>query len=367
MGLLFFLSFSKEVLASPEEEEIRIISNKGGANVRLGPGLNYSKAFFYPRNKLVRGRKEGAWFRIEKESGNYYLAYSLTTRATRRYLLAGAINIREKPSLKSRIIARASYGQEVIGYRQGAWFKFNLNGKEAYVAHSWTGARDPRTQTLDFLLSKKSCFSSQTYLDYIYFDRATYLQPAEPGRASLKVLPKTSLIIEKDEKDKSSWGLYQENRYYLPAADYEERRLYLYPNYLDQVDYSYKRFIRGISVVDSLAKGVVAEYNSSLSLIKILDSYKTNQMVIYHELGHAISYKARADGKRLHEDNLWKNIWQREWSHDKSYGASNEIEGFAESFVAYVFGYTNHYRGNLKRDKPLSYQYMKELNEILIR
>lgn len=473
--------------------EKRFVSNDKGANGRLGPGLKYDKDFRLENNTIVDGRKEGAWFKFDKQGYPLYLSYKLTlpyekdmetryvavsranvrskksvssamvkkltydakllgvregawfkiymnkkpvylayslTKAKpaqeeTRYIKGEGIKIRSSPKLGNNVLARAYTNRPVQGIRRGSWFEFSYKGKPAYIAYSWTddyrqdvffikeermavrASRDDEGRILgwvhkgdslvgnagifwfkfdyrgktgyiyldhlaeepfldlDFKSHSKNYLSDGSSLDYGRFSSTYLLRSEKREDPDLEVKKGSELEILDYRKNSRSLMTYRGKNYLAPRGSFSYRSLKLDKKILEDIPLKHKRFIRGVNVASSWKDQVAGEYRSDLRLVRIEERFRTSKATLYHELGHSIASGARLDGKRQDQDRLWKSIWAREWEGHDYYGAQDELEAFSEAFTAYQLGFSDHFDGDFRKEKPYSYAYMEELEKEL--
>ncbi|MGB4610415.1 MAG: O-antigen ligase family protein [Saccharofermentanales bacterium] len=128
-----------------------------------------------PEGSIVEGFQEGAWFKIIYQGKEAYVASEFTSEEqlsdVKTLYATNSLPIRpEKNSKKSLgILPRWT---EVEGFREGAWFRFIYEGKQAYIAFSALREEPPteaelRASEIDHILAENSGYRIAEKLNVI--------------------------------------------------------------------------------------------------------------------------------------------------------------------------------------------------------
>ena len=121
-----------------------------GANLRTGPGTNYSVAASLPRGtELVRTGMVNGWSQVQYSGGEYYVASNLVvqvehtepeaageTEVVGSILVTADVNIRSGPGTDYDKVGEAKKGAmlNALGRTSdGKWYLISYNGVEGYV------------------------------------------------------------------------------------------------------------------------------------------------------------------------------------------------------------------------------------------
>lgn len=337
--------------------------NGNGINIRSKPSANSQIIGRAYLNEELEGIRIGSWFKLEKNGQTGFISYAWTSEdMTRpRFAKVGGANIRSGPGTGYRSLGRTREGQKFMGVRQGAWFKTSYQGKTAYIAYNLS-LSSPKIQ-VKFKPNRVNYINFNRGQAYGRFNGYHILEGLGPNQTSLTTFEGDLLKIDSINKPRPGFSVvdYMGDKYYAANNAYSLVKMDYKSSYLDSIPFKYRRYVSGLMVVDDLGEDIAGMYNNYSKHIDILEEYRYDEEIIYHEIGHAVSFNADRNGGFLHDSKQWINIWKEEWQGRSGYGSKDEAEGFAEAFTAYICGQAAHYKGNLAMEKPLSYHYMNNL------
>jgi len=351
-------------LTSPSEmdREYRYV-NGNGINIRSKPSANSQIIGRAYLNEELEGIRIGSWFKLEKNGQPGFISYGWTSddMTKPRFAKASGVNIRTGPGTGYKSLGRTREGQKFMGVRQGAWLKTRYKGKPAYIAYNFT-LNAPKIE-VKFKPNKVNYINFNKGQAYAKFNHYYTLYGMGSNKTSLTTFKGDLLKIDKINSPRPGFTVvdYMGEKYFAPNNSYSLVKMDYKSSYLDLIPFKYRRYVAGLMIVDDLGQDIAGMYNNYSKHIDVLEEYRYDEEIIYHEVGHAISFNADQNGGFLHDSKLWLSIWKDEWQGRSGYGSKDEAEGFAEAFTAYICGEAAHYKGNLAMEKPLSYHYMQNL------
>ncbi len=356
------------------------------ANIRSAKGTKGGLVKKTYQNDIHIGEKDGAWFKTYVDRKPVYIAYNLTSVEEKNFetrrVTGNSINMRSSSSLGNNIVGKLYKNKEISGVKKGNYFRFTYNDRPTYIVYKWTQPKKvkkiskeenltmmPRTFSQDLFFFetgfKEINNLTQEKRERYAIVKADYrLEPVDGG-AKLKVIPDCWVKLSNYNPKGKSVVTFNGKSYYIEPSMFNMVEINYSNSYLKNVPFKYKRYISGMQLMDNIGNNAAGTYNSVSKHINILARYKNDMRVIMHELAHGISFNSSTEKVNLHDTDQWLKIWEKEWKNSGCYGATNACEGFAESFTAYTCGSSLHYDKDLKKDKPLSYEYMKNLENTL--
>ena len=122
--------------------------------VRSKPSSTASTYGFVYKGQEYIGEKIGAWFKINYNGKDAYIAYMFTGSSApssqeERQVSSSQLIVRSDKSSTSKILGIIKEGTKITGELEGAWFKFNYDNKTAYVAYKFTESVSSSTKPVE--------------------------------------------------------------------------------------------------------------------------------------------------------------------------------------------------------------------------
>ena len=117
------------------QEMVSVSGNE--VNLRSGPGTKYPPDWILDRGYPLRIlRNQGAWLKvIDFENDTGWIHRSLTSSTPYHIVKVKGANMRSKPSVNSRIVAKLVYGEVLKTLEHsGGWVRLQRDGLRGWVA-----------------------------------------------------------------------------------------------------------------------------------------------------------------------------------------------------------------------------------------